>query len=185
MGDEEVISTYRSTLDGTLIDLHNKWQDLNVSRKSQYIVKESSRAGVASIVGAIVGGILGGPPGAIAGVLFGGAGSCAFSWANRWKDSAPMNMLSMTLGCLEFIIFVFEYYTFRFSSIKWMFLKWMIKMDVFGILSKSNFLDTEIPWESSYENHVFLICIFCIYAIRTHGGIFRACRLFRPLPYRL
>lgn len=96
-----------------------------------------------------------------------------------------MNMLSMALGCLEFIIFVFEYDTFRFSSIKWMFLKWMIKMDVFGILSKSNFLGSEIPWESSYKNHVLLICIFCIYAIRTDGGIFRACRLFRPLPYRL
>lgn len=169
MGDEEVISTYRSTLDGTLIDLHNKWQDLNVSRKSQYIVKESSRAGVASIVGAIVGGILGGPPGAIAGVLFGGAGSCAFSWANRWNINEHAFYDTGMFGIYYFCIWILQFSVF------------FNQMDVF----KSNFLDTEIPWESSYENHVFLICIFCIYAIRTHGGIFRACRLFRPLPYRL
>lgn len=174
MGDEEVISTYRSTLDETLIDLHNKWQDLNVSRKSQYIVKESSRAGVASIVGAIVGGILGGPPGAIAGVLFGGAGSCAFSWANRWNINEHAFYDIGMFGIYYFCIWILHFSVF-FNQMD------VFKMDVF----KSNFLDTEIPWESSYENHVFLICIFCIYAIRTHGGIFRACRLFRPLPYRL
>lgn len=46
-------------------------------------------------------------------------------------DETSMNMLSMTLGCLEFIIFVFEYYNFRFSSIKWMFLKWMFLKVIF------------------------------------------------------
>lgn len=83
MGDDEITSLYRSTLDETLIDLHKRWEDLNISRKNQYIAKESSKASVASIIGAVVGGILGGPPGAVAGVLLGGAGSYAFSWANR------------------------------------------------------------------------------------------------------
>lgn len=94
-------SDFVNKLDDRLESLKNKWMSANDRKKSNYyynksinerkestrsqnnsdyVYKESMKAGMFSVLGAVVGGLIGGPPGAIIGAAAAGGGSASYSY---------------------------------------------------------------------------------------------------------
>lgn len=83
MGDEELSTKYRHTLDRELSAANEKWEAKNSVKAQNYIESESGRAGIFTILLGAIGAAVAGPPGAMIGAAMGASGSAAHSYRHR------------------------------------------------------------------------------------------------------